>query len=381
VTSTAAAAADRRLIAFYLPQFHPILENDEWWGKGFTEWRNVVQAVPRFRGHHQPHLPSDLGFYDLRVSETRERQAELARAHGIFGFCYYHYWFNARRLLERPFNDVLRSGQPKFPFCLCWANENWTRAWDGQDREILIGQEYGPDDDRRHLRSLASAFADDRYIRIDDKPVFLVYRSGRMPNPKETTAIWREEAHRLGLGELVLLRVESFPGEVSDPTESGFDAAVEFQPAWARLGPPERRSFFWRLASLVGLSPWAYQSNHVFNYDEVVKRMIDEPLPTYLRYPCVTPMWDNSARRREGAVIFEGSTPERYGSWLETTLRRFIPPSADENLVFINGWNEWAEGNHLEPDQRWGRAYLEATRDALARFRTSRSARELDSAQ
>jgi hypothetical protein len=191
-----------RLIAFYLPQFHPIPENDDWWGKGFTEWRNVVQAKPLFPGHYQPHLPADLGFYDLRVPETRQAQADLAREYGIHGFCYYHYWFKGRRLLERPFNEVLTSGQPDFPFCLCWANESWTRAWDGQSGVILMKQEYSEEDDYQHIRWLSNVFRDKRYIRYEGKPLFLVYRVRDLPNPLQTTEIWRNEARRAGIGEL-----------------------------------------------------------------------------------------------------------------------------------------------------------------------------------
>src|SRR5437667_7337089 len=221
-----------RAIAFYLPQFHPIPENDAWWGKGFTEWSNVVKAKPLFRGHYQPHLPADLGFYDLRLPETRQAQADLARQYGIYGFCYYHYWFNGQRLLGRPLDDVLASGKPDFPFCLCWANENWTRRWDGRERELLMEQRYSDDDDRAHMRWLAEAFGDERYIRVNNKPLFLVYRASRIPDPLRTTTIWRDEAQRLGFGDLYLCRVESFADERDDPLRIGFDAAVEFQPDW-----------------------------------------------------------------------------------------------------------------------------------------------------
>jgi lipopolysaccharide biosynthesis protein len=354
-----------RLIAFYLPQYHPIPENDQWWGKGFTEWNNVVKARPQFRGHYQPHLPADLGFYDLRLPEARQAQADLAREYGIAGFCYYHYWFQGRRLLERPFDEVLRSGQPDFPFCLCWANEEWTRAWDGRSGQRLIEQRYSEEDDRAHIRWLAQAFCDRRHIRIQGKPIFLIYRASKLPDPLRTTTTWREEAHNIGAGEIYLCRVESFSAEHSDPAQMGFDAAVEFQPDWRSLGTPLRRNKLRRLLWKVRLIRSAYQYHQVYDYATVVERMLQRRAPPYKRFPCVTPSWDNSARRKVDAGIFTGATPQLYERWLKTVIEQFRPSSPEENLIFINAWNEWAEGNHLEPCQKWGRAYLEATRRAL----------------
>jgi hypothetical protein len=358
----------RRLIAFYLPQFHPIAENDEWWGRGFTEWTNVTRARPAFRGHYQPHLPRDLGFYDLRVPEVRCAQTELAAAYGIFGFCYYHYWFGGRRLLERPFNEVLESGIPDFPFCLCWANEDWNRSWAGFGHHIVLAQSYSADDDRSHIRSLCPAFMDKRYIRVDGKPLFLVYKACSLPDAHHTTDIWREECVRLGVGELCLAKVDNPREEGVDPRAGGFDVAVEFQPAWDDLGSPIGRGRWRSILRRVGgaAADSAFFRHHVFEYRAVVERMLART-PPYPRFPCVTPMWDNHARHRAaGAWILHGSTPELYERWLRLTVERFEPPAPDRNLVFINGWNEWAEGNHLEPDERWGLAYLEATKRAGA---------------
>jgi lipopolysaccharide biosynthesis protein len=341
-----------RLIAFYLPQFHPIPENDAWWGKGFTEWTNVAKSGPLFPGHYQPHIPADLGFYDLRLPETRQAQANLAREHGIYGFCYYHYWFHGKFLLERPFNEVIASGQPDFPFCLCWANEDWTRAWDGRSAEILIKQRYSEEDDREHLRWLSKAFRDERYIRVAGKPFFLVYRASRLPDPLKTTSIWREEAFKLGIGELFLCRVESFPNEHTNPEALGFDAAVEFQPDWTDLGPKLRNA--------------AYGDYAVYEYSAVVEKMLQKDDPPYKRFPCVTPSWDNSPRRRRNAVILLNSTPALYEKWLRSTLQKLSQRSVDEKIVFINAWNEWGEGNHLEPDLIMGRGYLEATWHTLS---------------
>ena len=346
-----------RAIAFYLPQFHPIPENDAWWGSGFTEWRNVAKARPRFPGHYQPRLPADLGFYDLRLPEVRREQADLARAHGIYGFCYYHYWFEGKRLLDRPFLEVLATGEPDFPFCLCWANENWTRAWDGRDDDVLIEQRYSREDDRRHVRALARAFRHESYIRVDGKPLFLVYRIAGLPDPSRTAEVFREEAKKLGIGELYLATVESLEGDRVDPAKHGFDAAVEFQPDWLRLDVPSRQLEGGQL---------------VYDYEHIVERMLQKEEPSYKRFPCVAPGWDNSPRRNEGAIVIDGSTPELYEAWLREVVAR--TRRTRQELVFINAWNEWAEGAHLEPCQKWGRAYLEATRNALTGPATTRHA-------
>jgi len=353
-----------RALAFYLPQYHPTPENDAWWGQGFTEWRNVAQARPLFRGHHQPRVPADLGFYDLRLHETRAAQALLARDHGLAGFCYYHYWFAGRRVLDRPFREVLESGEPDFPFCLCWANEDWTRAWDGRSGERLLVQQYSADDDRRHIRALLEAFADRRYVRIDGKPVFLVYRASELPNAKRTTEAWREEAAAAGM-ELYLCRVDTDDNS-GDPTELGFDASVEFQPDWTNLGRPLHRHMPLRALRRLYGSKSPYRWHRIFDYRTVVDRMLQrDPVP-YKQFPCVTPSWDNTPRRKSKGIVLRDSTPAEYERWLHAVVDGFAPFGPDEDLIFVNAWNEWAEGNHLEPCRRWGRGYLEATRRVLS---------------
>lgn len=353
-----------KLIALYLPQFHPIPENDEWWGKGFTEWANVVRGKPLFRGHYQPQLPADLGFYDLRLPEARQAQADLAREYGIFGFCYYHYWFTGRQVLQRPFEEVLASGQPDFPFCLCWANENWTRTWDGRGNVVLLEQRYSDEDDLAHIRALAPALRDERYIRIDGKPLFLVYRASLLPDPARSMAIWREEARRLGIGELHLCRMESFLEDHDDPRPLGFDAAVEFQPDWSRLPdalPHGRLSRYARRLMSAGAAT-IKRGWRAYDYAQTVERMLQPRTLPYTLYPCVTPAWDNTARRGARGTVFHGSTPQLYERWLQRVVERAMTaPENSENVVFVNAWNEWAEGAHLEPCQRWGRQYLEAT--------------------
>jgi lipopolysaccharide biosynthesis protein len=356
---------DLRAIAFYLPQYHPIPENDEWWGPGFTEWRNVAQARPLFPGHYQPHVPADLGYYDLRLPEVREAQADLARRNGIHGFCYYHYWFNGRRILERPFAEVLASGKPDFPFCLCWANENWTRVWDGGEQNVLLQQHYSAEDDLAHIRALIPAFADPRYIRIDGRPLLLVYRTELLPDPARTAEIWRTESSRAGMGDLYLARVENFVSRVN-PASIGFDAAVEFAPLGAQVGKVKFQGTMHRLLARLGLLSRAFTENRVTTYRALMAGMLAKPDPGFKRFRCVTPMWDNTARRRIGANVYIGSTPELYAAWLSELARQTVDKFApEERIVFVNAWNEWAEGCHLEPDLKWGRQYLEATKAAL----------------
>lgn len=346
-----------RFLAFYLPQFHPIPENDRWWGPGFTEWTNVVGARPLFRGHEQPDLPGELGFYDLRVPEVRAAQAGLARAFGIDGFCYYHYWFGGKRLLERPFDEVLRSGEPDFPFCLCWANENWTRAWNGGRAEVLLPQTYSAEDDLAHIRWLTDAFADRRYVRVGPRPLLLVYRPSELPDPLRTTELWRSECERLGAGDPYLCGVgrHGEPG----PAEIGFDAMVRFAPDFANL--QARAPLLPRVARRVLRPDSPLRSNRVLDYQAVAEGALKQPGPPHTQFPCVTPGFDNSPRRRDGgALILTHSRPERYEAWLSAAAARFEPPSADENLFFVNAWNEWAEGNHLEPSARWERSFLAA---------------------
>src|SRR5262245_60669708 len=350
---------DVRAIAFYLPQFHPIPENDRWWGKGFTEWTNVTKARPNFEGHYQPHLPADLGFYDLRVPEAREQQAELAGEYGIHGFCYYHYWFGGRRLLERPFNEALSSGRPDFPFCLCWANENWTRRWDGGKNETLIAQRYSDEDDRNFIRSLFPAFEDRRYIRINGKPLLIVYRADILPDAKQTAAIWREEMKNAGVGEIYLCAVQSFGVHIA-PEHYEFDGAVEFPPHGQTA--PNLNSQVARVnPDFAGV---------VVDYMTNANALIHRPKPDYTLFKTVMTGWDNTPRRQDAGLIFVNSGPEAFEYWLGKAVEHMIANyKGAERMVFINAWNEWGEGAHLEPDRRYGRRYLEATRNVLSAVR------------
>ncbi len=359
-----------RPIAIYLPQFHPFPENDEWWGKGFTEWNNVVQGRPRFKGHYQPHLPADLGFYDLRLSEIREQQAALAKQYGIYGFCYYHYWFTGKTLMERPIREIFESGKPDFPFCFCWANENWTRAWDGAEKSVLIEQHYSHEDDVAHIKHLMPYFKDDRYIKVDGKPLFIIYRTNLFPNIKETLCTFREEAAKEGI-ELYICHFEKWIGwhgrEVND---LGFDAAIEFQPLSVSmrkyLDSRKFRNFYQHVYNKLDKLRCILFHKERRSRDRIIdyRKFVEFDLKhrvSYKCYPSVCPSWDNSSRRvGTNATILKNSTPSNFHYWYLQKVKNFTPFSKEENFVFINAWNEWAEGNHLEPDKKWGHQYLEA---------------------
>ena len=347
-------AAKTRLIAFYLPQFHPIPENDDWWGKGFTEWTNVSSAKPSFSKHVQPLLPSELGFYDLRLSEIRDQQAQLAKEHGIHGFCYYYYWFNGRRLLEKPLDDLLQSGKPDFPFCICWANEDWTRRWDGLDTNVLMAQRHSIASDQDFIQDVIPILKDPRYIRLDGKPLLMIYRAELMDQPKKVTDLWREACRKAGIGEIYL---SSVIFREFDPIAFGFDAAVEFPPHF--FPAPDGKHKVEQLADDF--------DGQILDYEAGVQHAIKHPLKK--SFPVlrgVMPSWDNTPRRGRSATIFHGSTPSLYGKWLRSAINQPCNNrDTEESIVFINAWNEWAEGAVLEPSQQFGRANLEATRWAL----------------
>lgn len=355
----------KRVIAIHLPQFHPFKENDEWWGKGFTEWTNVTKSRPRYEGHYQPHLPSDTGFYDLRLPEARQLQADLAKEYGIYGFCYYHYWFNGKQLMERPVNEILASGEPDFPFMLCWANENWARNWDGGFKDVLMQQNYSTEDDVEHMRWLCTnVFPDKRYIRIDGKPVFAVYRVSLFPDFRKTVETWRKVAKE-EFGMDIYIIETMFPGDLMHTSlTEGADAAMDFQPLGVEVSGLRQES-----VTLYG-NPSEEDKPAVYNYSDYVDYRCDAEWMDRC-FPCVSPGFDNASRRvNKRFLSFTQCTPQNYGRWLRDALYRDTSFEQDEeNLVFVNAWNEWAEGNHIEPDQKWGRAYLEETKKSIDEYK------------
>jgi len=330
------------MIAFYLPQFHPIPENDAWWGKGFTEWTNTAKAVPLFRGHYQPHIPADLGFYDLRVPETRAAQAALARQYGIEGFCYYHYWFGGgRRLLQRPFDEVLASGQPDFPFCLCWANTSWTGYWYGTDRMLMEQTYTGEDDAHAHFTWLLRAFQDKRYIRVDGRPLLIIFSyAGLLTNAPGLCALWRQWAEQTGLPGLYVLIVRHLMDSF-DPHPAGFDGAIDMR------------------------MPISRDPGQAFDHRGVAKFEVVERQAGVVHFPCIGPTWDNTPRLGNRGQIYVNSSPELFRETARRAVKVLADRSPEHQLLFLKAWNEWAEGNHLEPDLRYGHAWLNALQQGV----------------
>ena len=361
-----------QFLAYYLPQFHPIPENDKWWGKGFTEWTNVTKAKPLFEEHNQPRFPADLGYYDLRVPEIREQQAQMASDYGVDGFCYYHYWFgNGKTLLERPIQEVVKYKTPNFPFMICWANETWKGIWFGGDsKETLIEQLYpGEKDYEAHFNYLLEAFRDERYIKIDGKCLFSVYMPENIPDLNLFVKTFRRCAKEAGIGDLYLLA--SRCSENWDVTGNGFDGQVgsEFSSVRYLNGNLYQKpkytnpllkkiSNFFSSKSPLNLNFEERTAPLVIEYEEVCKYLLPSKKYDYDYFPCVVPDWDNTARAGNKSMVFQGSTPELWEKHLEKACEYTAENNKDNQIVFIKSWNEWAEGNYLEPDRKWGFVYL-----------------------
>lgn len=352
--------APLKLIAFYLPQFHPIPENDKWWGKGFTEWTNVAKAVPQYVGHYQPHLPGELGFYDLRVVDVMRQQASLAKSYGVAGFCFHHYWFGGKRLLEMPVQQFLENPDIDIEFCLCWANENWTRRWDGQEQDVLMAQKHSPSDDIAFLDDIVPALMDGRYLRYEGRAVLIVYRANLLPDPAATAIRWRERAKAAGVGDLFLVAAQTFG--ILDPRPFGFDAAIEFPPHMGMASGLNDR--------LKIVNPEF--RGHVYDYEELAASYSQKKRTPYQLIKTVSPSWDNEARKPGSGHSFYGASPASYAKWLrnayDITVNSLASDINQPPLVFANAWNEWAEGAHLEPDRKYGYGYLHATANVIRDF-------------
>jgi GT2 family glycosyltransferase len=347
---------DIRTIAFYLPQYHPIPENDRWWGKGFTEWTNLTKSEPKFAGHRQPRRPADLGYYDLRATEVMEQQAALAKRYGVSGFCYYYYRFGDKRLLETPIEKMLATGRPDFPFCICWANENWSRRWDGEDQDILMAQSYEENDAIGFAEDVARFFKSKNYITIEGKPLVLIYRLQEIPNPRRYIQVCRNSWKRHGFPEVVVAMVESFELSASPkpPQTFGADLTVEF-PAHGMVHDP---------AISVHRTDADWHGN-AHDYRELANAFVSRQEVGFSRCRSVLVGWDTTPRHPTKSFVLQNANPGAFQAWLEWTYQRTREQNfGDERLVFINAWNEWCEGSYLEPDTDFGHGYLQAVRNA-----------------
>lgn len=354
-----------RVIAFYLPQFHPIPENDKWWGKGFTEWTNVGKAKSLFKGHYQPRVPADLGYYDLRVPETRIAQADLARLHGVEGFCYWHYWFgNGKRLIERPFNEVLDSGKPDFPFCLAWANESWKGFEHGlKNRNLLIEQLYpGEQDYINHFFEVLPAFKDKRYITVNGCPLFMIYKPLASVEVKLFIKVWRKLAKENGIKDIHFVgHLNDLKVPLNDVMDSGVDAVNTTRILNYTMF---KRNLFQKIVGYINKKvrrvPLSY------SYKLMSKYFIDEKEDKIDNvYPSIIPGWDHTPRSGKEGLVITNSTPDLFEKHIKRTID-IVQHKSDENkIIFLKSWNEWAEGNYVEPDLRWGTKYLEAIKSSL----------------
>lgn len=353
-----------RVIAFYLPQFYPTPENDEWWEPGFTEWTNVVQAKPLFKDHYQPRIPRDLGFYDLRVPETREKQAQMAREAGIAGFCYWHYWFAGRRLLNRVFDEVVESGKPDFPFCLCWANHSWkAKTWDSNSPDkLLIEQTYpGVEDYKAHFYTMLPAFRDKRYMRVNGKPIFGIFEPTNFDDFQRFAETWNQLAKENGLDGFYFFGLAQGTKLYNQMDSSLYDAIV-FDKSTDLYrdydSPLIKKIYRWMLLKL--------HRPLILNYDQYVSKSIIMYKCNDSLIPCIDPDFDHSPRSSYNWIIFGNSTPEKWEKLCKSTLDILASREKNNQLLFIKSWNEWGEGNYLEPDQRFGRAYLNATANVFS---------------
>lgn len=361
-----------KIFAFYLPQFHSIPENDEWWGKGFTEWRNVALSKPRFRGHDQPRIPEALGFYDLKAIDIHHQQAKLAKENGIDGFCYYHYWFNGKTLLETPLEVIRDNTSIDVKYMICWANENWTRRWDGKDQQVLIAQNYEDYNPNAHFLHMLKYFKDERYEKIDNKPVFVLYRANQIENLGEMIDVWDRMAIENGFQGIYFIAVSTTNIQDQRAISLGVKRIIDFQPSKNHPARGLNAKFLHYIASgvlrgelkikltrIIGGIEFA----KIFNYKRLSENNINKFMSNeYIS--CIIPQWDNSARRKTDSTVIQNGDASLYGAWLAAAIKRTINIESPK-YVFINAWNEWAEGCYLEPDLKNGDAFLLETKRVI----------------
>lgn len=357
-----------KIIAFYLPQFHPTPNNDKWWGKGFTEWTNVGKAKPLFKGHYQPKVPADLGYYDLRLPQVREAQAQLAKEAGIYGFCYYHYWFgNGKQELELPFNEVLKSGTPDFPFCLCWANESWNKKFwnaDGTyEKELLAEQKYEDNQTNEdHFNYLINAFKDKRYIKIDNKPLFMIYKPLDFKNVSNLINQWNNLAKQNGFSGMYFIGHTYEPDQINPIKELGFNA-INVTRTWEPYRNIYNKKTIRGLYSI--LKKRLLDRPYIIDYNIAKKFLIGKEYTINEVYPSIVPNWDHTPRSKKGGFVFTNSTPKKFEEHIKDVLLQIKNKPNKDQIVFLKSWNEWGEGNYMEPDLKWGKEYIYSLKRVL----------------
>lgn len=356
----------QEIIAFYLPQYHPTKHNNEWWGEGFTEWTNVAKAKPLYPGHYQPKIPADLGFYDLRIPEIRKQQADLAKEAGITGFCYYHYWFgNGEQELELPFNEVVASGEPNFPFCLCWANETWSRKFWNKDgnvegkRDLAVQKYLGEDDDTQHFYSLLSAFKDKRYIRIDGKCLFMIYRPLAFEGVSKFMKLWNDLAKENGIdGFHFVAYTLNVDDEYDKLKKLGFNSICS-----CRLGCRKKRNYGWLVRRLISTFT---KIPIIISYKKVFPKLIQSFEREHEDvFPTMVPNWDHTPRSGSNGYLYSNCDPELFKVHAKDALEAIKDKPANRKVCFLKSWNEWGEGNYMEPDLKYGKRYINALKEAI----------------
>lgn len=357
------------IIAFYLPQYHPTEHNNEWWGEGFTEWTNVAKAKPLYPGHYQPKIPADLGFYDLRMPEVRKKQAELAKKAGVTGFCYYHYWFgDGEQELELPFNKVVESGEPDFPFCLCWANETWSRKFWNKDgnvaekKDLAVQKYLGKEDDIKHFYSLLPAFKDQRYMRIDGKLIFMIYRPLAFENVTSFMNLWNKLAKENGLEGFHFIGYSLMADNEYDQIKDlGFDSICS-----CRLGNTSKRNLFWLLRRVLSVFT---KIPIIIPYKKIAPKLIQNIEKEHNDvYPTMLPNWDHTPRSGYNGYLYSNCEPQLFEKHANDVIKAVMNKPQNRRICFLKSWNEWGEGNYMEPDLKYGHSYIDALKRVVKTY-------------